>query len=787
MVCDAEGKWAMARFGTTLSAAARLYRTMLARPHVTLLACAAVILAFGAGLVGVRKDPSVDAFVPDGHAAAVAREEARRIFGLEDPIIIGLTAREGESAFTPEILAALRAIAEAVEDVDGVESDGLISLASENAITGRDGDLFVDPVLEDGPVTEQTAALAWERFNAMPIYAGLLGSETGDTVTLIVPVDDPNHAEATYMAILAIAERLAPEGAEAHVAGVAAMNARLAQKVDRDTRILVPLTALIVLGVVWIALRNPMGLIGPTLVILGSTVIAVGMMGWVGARYYLISTALPVVVMSIAVADSLHVTTLYLRARVTDPRRTARQAVDIALRHAWLPVTITSLSTIAGFVGLSFGAAMQPISEFGQFAAVGVGAAWALSLIGLPALLILIDLAPSDAGAGDRRTRLKIDAAMHAVASLPSVRPRAVAGGLVLGVAIFFAFASRAEFDYQRSSYFTADDAVSIADSTLNDRLAGLNFLDVVVVAPEPGGLMEVEALQAIDQLSAQIAALPLVGKVSAITDYVALMHRALTDAAPGALPTVASAPAQYMFLYEASAPPEDFAEEIDYDQQRALIRAQLSTDQFTATLPVVERLYDITARWSRETGLTASVSGRVAVNDGWMSTLANNHFRGLALAGGLVFLTTIAAFRAVRPAVLAMAPVLTGVVFVYAMMGVTGVDIAPATSMTAAIATGLGVDFGIHLIAHVRRRLSAGASIESAIDEHYAVVARACFYSAAALGVGLSALAFSSAAPLRWFGLLVGSGVLGSLVGAFLLVPLLLSSIAPQRRAQHA
>jgi hypothetical protein len=47
-------------------------------------------------------------------------------------------------------------------------------------------------------------------------------------------------------------------------------------------------------------------------------------------------------------------------------------------------------------------------------------------------------------------------------------------------------------------------------------------------------------------------------------------------------------------------------------------------------------------------------------------------------------------------------------------------VDIAPATSMTAAIATGLWVDFGIRLIAHARSWLLAGALLEEALSGQY-------------------------------------------------------------------
>jgi predicted RND superfamily exporter protein len=188
------------------------------------------------------------------------------------------------------------------------------------------------------------------------------------------------------------------------------------------------------------------------------------------------------------------------------------------------------------------------------------------------------------------------------------------------------------------------------------------------------------------------MAALPLVTNVGGIDEYISLMHEVLTGAEPGSLPTREKAPAQYMFLYETSGAPEDFKQEIDYEQSRALIRAQLSTDSYAATLPTVNALQGLVRNWSANSGLKAEISGRVAVNVGWMDKLSENHFRGLGMALGLVFIATLMAFRSLAFSLLSTVPVLVGVVAVYASMGAFGIDIAPATSMTAAIATGLGI-----------------------------------------------------------------------------------------------
>ncbi|MEL7028754.1 MAG: efflux RND transporter permease subunit, partial [Pseudomonadota bacterium] len=304
-----------------------------------------------------------------------------------------------------------------------------------------------------------------------------------------------------------------------------------------------------------------------------------------------------------------------------------------------------------------------------------------------------------------------------------------------------------------------------------------------IITAPEPEGLVTSAAIAAIADLETRLYEAPFVQKVVSIADYIALMHQRLFDTPDGALPTAPNAPAQYMLLYEASGDPGDFDQEIDYDYQRALVRAQLDRDHYSEVRDSVDAFNDIAADWSEESGLTARVSGRLAVNDGWMTSLAQGHGVSLGLAVAFVFTATLALYRDARLSLITLAPVLSGVALVYAMMGLLGIAIAPATSMCAAIATGLGVDFGVHLVQEIRRKLAAGGDIADAVGEQYVLIARACAYCAASLAVGFLVVILSGVPVLRWFGILVASATVGSLLGALFVVPAL-SSLLLNRRA---
>lgn len=748
----------------------RYFTWVIHHPKSVLLLSFMFIVLMALGITKVHKESSVDAFVPHDHPAAYARDRAAEIFGLEDPIVVGLLAPKNTSAFTPSNIETLRRIEQQVRVLPNVKKQNLISILNESAIRGANGDLVVERIVPDGPVTMQAAKQAFERVNSMSMMAGLLASKNGDTLTLIIPVDDANHATETYREVLAIANAESTISLSAHVTGVASMNGRLAQMVTQDTRKFIPAAVLTALVIVWLALRNLRGLIGPFYVIAGSAAMTIGIMGWVGAEYYLITTALPVIIMAISIADSLHLSTIFLHKCRAQPDNTPQQNLLNALNHTYLPISLTTLTTVAGFTGLALGSTMQPIAEFGWFAAIGAATAWLLSLTALPAIMTLTKLQPQANQHSSQFTLVdtciqKVTQQAFHRASLTS----GIAALLILGMGYF---AIQANFDYQRQSYFQTDEQVRIADIALNDRLSGLNFLDVVVSAQQAGELMTPEAMSAIAALQKELSQQAFVAKTTSIADYMTLMHSVLTDVPVGSFPTSRNAPLQYMFLYESSGDPGDFNEEIDFNYQHALIRSQLTTDRFSRVKDTVQQFQNITEQWSSENGLQASVSGRVAVNVGWMSLLAESHFRGLGLAVLFVFASSLLVFRSFYQALLSLVPIVTGVVFTYAAMGALNIDIAPATSMTAAISTGLGVDFAIHLIWGVRQAKHRGARTEEAFTGNYLVIARACVFSALALAVALCVVCLSSAPPLQWFGGLVAAAALGSLVGAIFILP---------------
>ncbi len=742
-----------------------VFRLICSRPKIVLWASLLLILISGFGVTNVTKNPSVDAFVNSASPTVKARDLAADIFGVEDPAIIAVVHPRGETLFTPQHLTAFQQLNERVQGVSGVQSDKVRSLATEFFITSEEGELIVDPVIPDGDISLSMAGQALENARLMPMFEQLLYSKDGSALLIVAPVLDPDDSEPTLVELKALQEEFSNSDREIHIAGVAAMNAQMARSISRDTKVFVPGCIFVVLSIVFIAVRRLSGMIGPVLVVAGACATAVGLMGWAGKDYYLVTTVLPVLVVSIAVADSLHILSAYLSVRSKTPHSSSVEAMQIALRQTWHPVSLTSLTTVAGFIGMSVGSPIIPIAEFGWFAAAGVIAAWFLSLTLLPAVIILTDLRPHAKHSNGGMAR--IDGLLAYITKLSASFPKTIVVGAIIGFVGLATIASMIQFDYARARYFAPSDPILLADETINERFAGTNIIDILVSAPEVGGIETESAISSIRDLQSQLMGLPNAQKVSSIADHIELLHEHLTDAAQGTLPTKPSAVSQYLFIFEASGGPQNLSDRLDFNRQHALLRIYLNEDSYLSTLRDVEMAEKLVAQWEIGNPLSAQVSGRIPVNASWMGDLKASHPVGVGTAFVLIFLFSLMLFRSVTTAVLSFVPVVFGVTSIYAAMAFLNIDLAPATSMCAAISAGLGIDFGTHIVATLRNRnKNPGEHAELPI------VVRACCYSMLSLSLGLSVTILSEVPALQWYGLFISVGAIASFLSAIIILP---------------
>jgi predicted RND superfamily exporter protein len=757
----------------------RFFERITARPWLALGIALLAIVVTGFGLTKLVKDTSVKAFIPAGHESLIADAKAAEVFGLSDTIAVAVVTNDGSSVFRPELLSLIDDLSIELASLPNVRYDRIASLATESSISGEDGSVFVDPYVEPFAMDREFANDSRTRWERMAPHRGTLVSEDGSGAVIMAELVDSDIADQTYLAVLELVDGIAMEGVELHVAGPGAVSGYLSRYIDEDARKLQPLVFVLVLGFIYLAFRRAVALPGPLLVVVGSAAGALGIMAWSGIPYYAITNALPVIIVAISVADAIHILSAYYQRREQHPDAGERELVVGAMAAMARPITLTTITTIAGFLGIAAMSIMPPITWFAIFASLGVLLAWVFSIFVLPNVLLLIRPGRSPAFVTWQEGRPSgTGRALAWLGTFSPLRYRSVLLAFLLITVAATYGALQLRIDRSQVENFAPDEPIRIADEVINDKFAGTAFLDVIVETDEPEGLLRVDTMRKMRELQAFFEALPHVRKTVSIVDYVSQLHGALDDLpeaeiAARRLPASDKLLAETLFVYEITGDPTDFEEEIDADYQHALIRGVLDAHYFSENRLAVESLQRYIDENFNEPGLRATLTGDVNVSYHWMSSLQESHFKGVVLSLTLVLAASIIVFRSPGAGLVSVVPVVFTVLVLYACMGYLGIYLEPATSMFAAIALGVGVDFAIHLVERLRTATEEyGGDLGKAIDRALPPVARACFFNSAALGLGFSVLLVSDLPTLMRFGGLVALASLSSYFAALVIVP---------------
>ncbi len=734
-------------------------------------------------LPSIVRDTSVDAFISVDNPARVYREYVKDVFGLADPIVIAVF-QEGESGvFTPEGLQLVESLTLSIQDLPNIDPDKVVSLATADNIEGLSDGMNVEPFYANYPDNLETAQDIWRKVSDFPLYLGSLVARDGTGTLIVAEVLDEQLAEQTFFAISELVETTPlPDGITLYVAGEGAVSGFLGAYIAQDAQRLNPLAGIIITLVMVLAFRTFAGAFLPSFVIIATVLGALGIMAFRGVPFFVITNAMPVTLIGMAVADSIHIFSAYYETLAARPGIRNHDAVVGAMMDMWRPITLTTLTTIAGFTGLALAAVQPPMQYFGIYAAIGVAIALLYSVTFLPASMSYLKGKPSKvfgrAQQKDIPSRL-----MLGMGNIVVNNPGVVVGiGSVLVFAGIFG-ALNIQVDERRIDTFNPTEPLYQANEMINTHFDGTSIMDIMVETDEPEALFRPNILRKIEAFQEFIETHAIVGGTTSVVDYLKQMNRSLNEGRQEEYRLVddETLNAQLFLLYSISGNPTDFEEEIDYDYQRANIRVSLKSPSYLELKPVVAALNDYIEAEFNAPGLRATLSGRAMLTYESTDLLGATHFNSVLISLALVLLVAAIIFRSAVAGLMSLAPVAIAILFVYAVMATVGIDVGIGTSMFASIAIGLGVDFAIHTIDRIRTLYKDGPDDDSIMLELFPSTGRALFFNLLALGGGFGALMVSDVVPLARFGLIIAIAVGTAFLFSLTFLPALILLLKPK------
>lgn len=770
--------------------AGRFFGWVADHPRRIIAIALVCVIVPGLFLPRLRIDSSPEAFLSADDPAVVYREAVRDVFGLSDPVVILIVRQGPEGVFNPDTLGRLKRLTEQVMRVEGVDAERVLSIATQDKIIGTAEGIEIEPFFDDPPSTQAACEAIRAAVMDYDVYLGKLVSRDGQALLISAQLEPGAEAGAVYRRFLELVEAEKFDDEEVHVAGEGAISAHLGEYINADMRRLNLLCGVVITAVLIASYRTWRGVMMPTAVVGGAVAVTLGLMAAMDSPIYVITNALPVILIAIGVADGIHILGEYYERQAARPQASQRDLVVATMGVMWRPVTVTSLTDAAGFMALGAASTMPPMKAFGYFTAVGCTASWALSLLVLPAWLAL--LKPAGSGAWRRGgSGTAVDFAGRVMEVVGRIVTRYAGGIIAVSVAVTSAAAvgvMRIEVNDERIANFKPREPIYQADRAINRYLNGSNHLDIVFETDRPEGLFDPAKLKAMEAMEQHMLELPHVKGAISIVDYLKQINRAVHegDRAAYVLPEDEATVAQYFVVQSAGGDPAAFSERIDYEYRRANIRVDLDSGLYSDQRHVVEaaRRY-IDEHFSRDTELTVNLAGRVNVDVNWIGQLASSHLFSVLLSLAAVWATLSVSLRSVRGGLLAILPVALSVLCVYAVMGYGGIWLSVGTSMFAAIAIGIGVNFAVHTLDRLESGRTSGATLEESLRRLFPSTGRAMLFSFAAVLLGFGLLVTSHVPPLVRFGALTTVSIGASFAASMTVLPALVKvlrgrSVAP-------
>ncbi|MFM8392957.1 MAG: MMPL family transporter, partial [Acidobacteriota bacterium] len=158
--------------------------------------------------------------------------------------------------------------------------------------------------------------------------------------------------------------------------------------IRRDLTIFLPLTIAMIAGLLWRSFRSVRAVALPLLTIGIGLLWLLGLMASLHAHFTILALMLPTLMLAIGCSYMIHVVNQIGLVATVREGVGKIAIVEEAVRFIALPVIVSALTIIAGFLSLSF-TNIPAIRETSIYAAIGAAITMLLSLTFLPACLIL--------------------------------------------------------------------------------------------------------------------------------------------------------------------------------------------------------------------------------------------------------------------------------------------------------------------------------------------------------------------------------------------------------------
>ena len=726
---------------------------------IVMVAIITVIMGYYA--LQIEIEAGIKDMLPENNSVVERYEDVQDTFGgmafaaimLEDDEIIDASSIKKIEKMTSEL--------ETIEGVNEVKS-----LTNIEKIEGSVSGIEVNEFIKSLPENKRDSQKIKEDLLNHDQYLGKIVTKDFKSTMLLAEIEDEDKPEAVVNRIQAALKKY--EGPEKiHITGSPVMVADATDYMKNDLKTLMPFVILAILVILYLSFRSIRGVLLPISTVLISVVWAVGLQSLLGKSLSLVSTVLPVLLVSVGSAYAIHIVARYYEE--LKDGHDIDKAVENTIKEVGIAVIMAGGTTMIGFASLFF-SDLVIIQDFALGTAFGVGIALLTSILFIPAVLYKLK-APSHLKAAEERT-ISTNF-FKGIYKIVRYRRKAVIALVVILIALSSWVLPKLAPNTNYISYFKEDSPTRIATEKVDSTFGGSQPLNVVV----HGDLKNPDLLKKMRNFQDDIKNVKGVNNPISMVTLFRQENRALTDDKKEneVIPDTRNQIAQYLLLLEMSDK-EMLESYVTFDYKTSMIQMTMETMSSTeqkAKVAEVRSMIDKHFGDKYEVELTGIPELGNEVTD----LVVSGQIKSLISAIAFTFLVTSLLLKSIKRGFFCSLPIALTVLINFGIMGWFGISLDIATVMVASIAVGIGVDYSIHIFTRYLEEKDKDQKEVTALKEAIFTVGRANLYNAIAVIAGFCIILLSSFPPLITFGGLTAITMVVSFIGALIILPSLIMS----------
>ena len=530
---------------------------------------------------------------------------------------------------------------------------------------------------------------------------------------------------------------------------------------QQDLQKSIPLSILLAITLLYIFFRRLSGILLPLSIVILTTLSVISLYIFFGYHFNTLTITIPLFIIAIGIADAIHIYTLWYEEKIKGTDNF--QAVTIAISKNFLPIILTSITSIIGFSSLVV-SEIVPVATLGTATAIGIIIAFLISIFWMPAILFLLTKPMNPHQKISKKFSFNYG-------SFILNKQKEIITSFIVIITLFGSGIIYIKIDSDMIKLFSENVEIRKSANFIQRNLTGTQPYNIIIDSGENGNIKNPHFLKTVEEFSKNYySKYQDIRHIYSLANIIKHYNKIVNN--DDSIPNNRNLIAQYLLLYTLSIPSSSIDTLIDINERK--LHINILTDQSTTTYS--KKMIEDIEKWWEKTPYKITITGKTVLNTALQNNITYTLIYSLAITLLIISIVMFLIFKKIKILWILILPNILPIIFILGIMGWFNINLDMGIAISAAIIISIAIDDSIHyLIKYFQLESDNSLSIEDKLNKILKDAGKALFFTTILLSLTFLVNLSSQFIPNQHFAIITSTGLISAFLIDILLLPVLL------------